>query len=260
MKRPWLLFGLLLAVVAAPAGAQGTAFTYQGRLTDRGTPPTASYDFEFKLYDSPTRGAQIGSTQSHGNVAVSNGLFTVDLDFGAGTFAGAARWLEVAVAPGDSGGPFTSLGPRRELTPTPNAIYAESAPWTGLSGKPAGFADDTDNDALGQLGCNDGDIVRRSGSSWVCAPRGVIGPLECQTSSASISNAGGGVRSVSVVLADASYRRTGGGCDCGSSNPGRLLVSNAPSGSNGWFCMCKDHGVADGGGALTAYAVGCRVP
>jgi hypothetical protein len=258
MKGPWLVFGLLLAVVAAPAGAQGTAFTYQGRLTDGGTPPTASYDFEFKLYDSATGGAQIGSTQSRGSVAVSNGLFTADLDFGAGAFAGAARWLQVEVAPGGTGGPFTSLGPRRELTPTPNAIYAESAPWAGLSGKPAGFADDIDNDALGQLGCNDGDIVRRSGSSWVCAPRGVIGPFDCISKSASTSNVGGGVKSVSIVLGGG-YTLTGGGCDCGSSNPGRLLVSSRPNG-NAWSCTCKDQGAGDGNGNLTAYAVGCRAP
>ena len=43
-----------------PAWAQTTAFTYQGRLTTGGNPANGSYDFQFKLFDALSDGAQIG--------------------------------------------------------------------------------------------------------------------------------------------------------------------------------------------------------
>ena len=38
-----------LAKAPQPEGELGTAFTYQGRLTDDGSPAEGPYDFEFKL-------------------------------------------------------------------------------------------------------------------------------------------------------------------------------------------------------------------
>ena len=60
----------------------GTAFTYQGRLTDGGNPANGEYDFQFRLYDAATGGSQVGSTISKGDVTVTDGLFTVEVDFG----------------------------------------------------------------------------------------------------------------------------------------------------------------------------------
>ena len=52
-----------------------------------------------------------------------NGLFTVDLDFGADAFNGNARWLEFAICPPtDVARPCTVLSPRQPLTPTPYAM------------------------------------------------------------------------------------------------------------------------------------------
>ena len=62
--------------------AQGTAFTYQGRLNLNGTPASGSYDLTFALWDSLSGGTQQGSTITSTATAVSNGLFTVTLDFG----------------------------------------------------------------------------------------------------------------------------------------------------------------------------------
>jgi hypothetical protein len=58
---------------------------------------------------------------------VTNGLFTVPIDFGAAAFAGQARWLEVGVRAGTSAGAFSVLTPRQELTVTPGAIFASTA-------------------------------------------------------------------------------------------------------------------------------------
>ena len=70
-----------------------TAFTYQGSLKDGDDPADGDYDFEFKLFDSDTGGAQVGSTVSKDDVVVINSLFTLgkkqaailDLLFGSGT-------------------------------------------------------------------------------------------------------------------------------------------------------------------------------
>ena len=107
------------------ATPMGTAFTYQGRLTDLGVPANGDYDFKFTLYDDLTGGLQAGSTESVDGVPVVDGLFTVELDFGT-NFRGEARWLEIEVAPYMSGS-YTLLSPRQELTPTPYALYATMA-------------------------------------------------------------------------------------------------------------------------------------
>ena len=62
------------------------------------------------------------------NVAtpVTNGLFTVTLDFGSGVFDGNARWLDIGVRT-NGGGAFTSLSPRQPILPTPYALYAANA-------------------------------------------------------------------------------------------------------------------------------------
>src|SRR5437870_47295 len=45
----------------APLAAVGTGFTYQGRLTDGGSPASGQYDLQFTLYDTPTAGNQVGT-------------------------------------------------------------------------------------------------------------------------------------------------------------------------------------------------------
>ena len=142
-----LLVVLLLSGTASarPLNAVlGTGFTYQGNLTDGGSPANGTYDFEFKLYDALSGGSQVGDTVTQGDVTVTAGLFTVQLDFGD-VFDGTALWLEIGVRPGASGGVYTPLTPRQALTAAPFAIYASKAPWSGLTGIPAGFADGVDD-------------------------------------------------------------------------------------------------------------------
>jgi hypothetical protein len=107
---------------AAPVG---TAFNYQGRLTDGGSPATGQYDLRFTLYDAGTGGNPVGSPVLVEDRQVTNGLFTVTLDFG-NVFNGDARWLQIDVRPGISTGAFTDLVPRQELLPAPYARYAVS--------------------------------------------------------------------------------------------------------------------------------------
>src|SRR5512143_3289345 len=89
-----LLASLSLSSVAATAAPLGTAFTYQGRLASGANPANGSYDLTFTLYDMASGGSHLAEPVTN-TVAVSNGLFTVALDFGAGVFPGADRWLEI---------------------------------------------------------------------------------------------------------------------------------------------------------------------
>src|SRR5712692_6484061 len=66
-----LLATLALLLAAGTARAQTSAFTYQGKLTDGGTPANGNYDLQFALWDSLSSGAQIGATQTVNTVAVS---------------------------------------------------------------------------------------------------------------------------------------------------------------------------------------------
>jgi hypothetical protein len=127
----------LLALWAAQSVlAQTTQFTYQGKLSDTGAPASGQYDFQFKLFDTATvgTGIQQGSTVAVSNVTVTVGIFTVQIDFGAGVFPAAAnRFLEIAVKQ-TSGSSFTTLSPRQPVTANPYAIRSlNSTTADGLS-------------------------------------------------------------------------------------------------------------------------------
>ncbi len=112
----------------------GTSFTYQGQLKQSGILVTASCDLQFSLWDASSAGTQIGTTQTKTGVSVANGLFTIpDLDFGAGAFDGAARWLALAVRCPTGSGSFAPLDPRQALTPAPYALYAANAVQNGTA-------------------------------------------------------------------------------------------------------------------------------
>jgi hypothetical protein len=125
MKIKLKLHLLFLAILSASflARAQGTAFTYQGRLNDHGAPANGNYDLQFTIFDVDSGGIQVLDPLTNSEVGVSNGLFTVTLDFGAGVFGGTARWLEMGVRT-DNTSNFTTLSPRQALTATPYAIFA----------------------------------------------------------------------------------------------------------------------------------------
>ncbi len=122
---------LLLAGGTAHGGAMGSAFSYQGRLTDGGDPAEGAYDFEFRLFDDAGGDAQIGPTVQHGHTDVVGGYFTVMLDFGEGVFDGEARWLEIAVAPSNMIVKKRVLSPRQAVTAVPYAIHASNSDSTG---------------------------------------------------------------------------------------------------------------------------------
>ena len=119
-------FFVLLALLAGVnrVAAQGsTAFTYQGQLRDGGTNANGAYTMIFKLYDAVTNGNQIGTTITN-KPTLFNGLFSVNLDFGAGAFNGNTRWLDITITNGPT---FETLWPRVQVLPAPYALYAAIA-------------------------------------------------------------------------------------------------------------------------------------
>ena len=74
-----------------------TAFTYQGRLTDAGSPANGLYDFRLGIFNDETQGDIVGLRTDQLAVPVSNGLFTVLCDPGEGVFDGSPRWLQISV-------------------------------------------------------------------------------------------------------------------------------------------------------------------
>lgn len=133
----WVLGGTLgsnnsaNAAIARNGQGQGCAtITYQGRLTDAGGAANGQYDLRFTAYDALTDGTVQSSSIPIENVQVTNGIFTVQLNFGS-AFTGndKAKFLEIAVRPGASSGtdPFTTLTPRQPITSVPFAINAQKA-------------------------------------------------------------------------------------------------------------------------------------
>ncbi len=123
-----LLLGLGVMLSLWPAVAQQTtAFTYQGQLRDGGTNANGTYSMMFKLYNAVTDGNQIGSAITN-SPTLANGLFSVNLDFGAGAFDGNARWLDITVT---NGGTTQILSPRVQVLPAPYSLYASYAYTSG---------------------------------------------------------------------------------------------------------------------------------
>jgi hypothetical protein len=113
--RNLLCFAVVLAAaLSAPSSlAQGTAFTYQGRLEIGGTNYTGSAELQPTLWSAVSGGTQLaGNSPVSVIVGVTNGLFVLPLNFGA-NFPGASRWLQLEVR--TVIGPFTTLSPRQRL-------------------------------------------------------------------------------------------------------------------------------------------------
>jgi len=107
--------------------AQGTAFSYQGRLYDGGNPAVGIYDLRFSVFDSTNiPGNIIAGPVTNVATVINNGLFTATFDFGPNIFTGAQRWIQTDVRTNNASG-FTPLWPRQAVLSVPYAMMASSA-------------------------------------------------------------------------------------------------------------------------------------
>ena len=164
--RVVLAAGLLL-IAAAARGAVPTAFTYQGRLSDGDTPADGQFDFVFDLYTTPTGGTE-PTTVSVDDVGVSDGYFTVLLDYGAGAFSGGVAWyLETRVRP-HGGGAYETLSPRHPIVSVPYAQYAVTVKDSAITSAKIengsiSFVD------IGQNGAGTDQVMKWNGAAWAPA-------------------------------------------------------------------------------------------
>lgn len=112
---------LTLTAMVEAAAEPGPAITYQGQLKQEGVPANGNFDMEFRLFDAPALGNQLGDPMTLNAVAVSSGLFTVTLnangEFGPSAFVSKHRWLEITID-------ATTFAPRQALTAAPFAVTA----------------------------------------------------------------------------------------------------------------------------------------
>ncbi len=130
LSRRILALWMLLSLQAV--AQLDTTITYQGSLSDEGAHADGPYDFEFELWNQSSGGLQFGITHTLNDVVVEKGIFTVTLDFGI--YDGSDLWMEIHLRDGASGGSFTTLTPRTQVTIAPQASYADYASVAGEAG------------------------------------------------------------------------------------------------------------------------------
>ncbi len=118
--------GAVMAAILVYGGLDSaraaTGFMYQGRLVDGASLANGNYELGFRLFDSLSGGAAVGPELNQASVAVSQGLFTVELDFGAAAFNGSERWLQISARPVGSVDPAEVLVPRQPIAVVPYAL------------------------------------------------------------------------------------------------------------------------------------------
>ncbi len=111
---------------AAPASGSSSTVNYQGRLADSSGNPIGGFvTLQFGLWDSDVSGTLLWGPETHPNVPVSDGLFSVALGSQSGglpqTILGGDLWLEVTVQ-------GETLSPRERLGAVPYAMQALTVP------------------------------------------------------------------------------------------------------------------------------------
>lgn len=111
------LAGIAAAALAAGAAFGQSTFTYQGRLTHDGdVVDNPSQPLIFELYDQESGGSPLPDSTIAVNVAVEDGLFTVELAMPPELFNGSNRWLQIYVN-------GSALLPRQKVTAAPYALH-----------------------------------------------------------------------------------------------------------------------------------------
>lgn len=106
-----------LALCALPSDGSAQGFGYQGRLVDNGEPFDGTVDIQAAVFPGAMAPDPLADPLRFQSVPVSNGLFSLELDFGNLVVDGQEMWLEIAV----DGIPQE---PRTRILPVPLALFA----------------------------------------------------------------------------------------------------------------------------------------
>ena len=175
---------IAIALLTSAAFAQtDTTFTYQGSLHDQGAAANGSFNLEFSLFDAVSGGSQIGSAVMFNDHPIVEGLFTVELDFGASAFDNTGRWLEISVN-------GTELSPRQPVTRSPYSIQTRGifvdennnvGIGTSAPSSPLHVESDADRVIFGHATANSGTTYGVYGRSNSTDGRGVFGIAAAST-------------------------------------------------------------------------------
>ncbi len=229
-------FAFILALAAAlPAYAIDNDFSYQGSLEDGGLPANGSYDFYFEPYTD--FGTSVHAPVILEDVVVTDGVFTVRLNFGNAVFDGEPLVLLIGVRAGASSGAFTYLTPETPIRATPYALRATNASFAGYADFAGGvLANSIDSPAIvdgsvGQADVNTSQIQRRIANGCLIGTAvrqvAVDGSVTCEavgtgditSVAAGTGLTGGGTSGAVTISADTSVlqNRVTGNCAVGSS-------------------------------------------
>jgi hypothetical protein len=123
--------------VQAATASIPQSIAFQGYLEDNGSPAEGTYDFQVALYESLEGGSSLVS-ETISDHPVANGSFNLTLSFGAEYFWEEARFLELRVRDGASGGAYDIIAPRSAVVGAPIAlalpnVFADpSLPFVGV--------------------------------------------------------------------------------------------------------------------------------
>ncbi|MFZ6030540.1 MAG: hypothetical protein ACOYYS_22770 [Chloroflexota bacterium] len=138
-----LLPNMVRADPNVPQAGAPSMVNYQGYLADAdGSPLDGAHTLTFGVYAAASGGTALWE-DTFSSVQVNKGYFNVVLGsqtgkpLGANVFGSPATWLQIAVD-------GAVMAERLQFAAVPYALQAQSAPWSGLSGMPAGFADGSD--------------------------------------------------------------------------------------------------------------------
>lgn len=227
----------ILAPVAHAQSSIGTAFVFQGYLSNAAGAVDGACDLRFRLYDSASAGQQVGSDLFRAALEVADGRFTTELDFGA-TFTGDGRWLEISVRCPAGGGNYITLTPRQRVSPAPYAMLAERVATldhisNNLVVSGTIMSTRSTPDALGSVGAIQLENPA-SGNRWHIATiaasdtlvLGLLDPLGNWSEGAAISSNNGGHLTTGVL-------RTARAAISGDERTGLLQILNTVS-NNMW--------------------------
>lgn len=153
MRLPIAIALAVSFIAAGPSLAVGTSLSFQGTLEDAGQPANGLYDLQFQV--KTTGGTNVGPLLTLEDQQVTNGVFTVQLDFGAGVFTGSDRRIALFVRAGSSAGGYTQLLPDLPVSVAPYAQVAATA-------EIADIAYDTTDYAIDEIDIETGAVSART--------------------------------------------------------------------------------------------------
>lgn len=110
------------SVLSAGAGI----FTYQGQLRRDGAPFNGDVAMTFSLWSAPTGGVYYSTTGAL-PVTVTDGLFSVEVDFPSISFDSGEYWIRISIEDPPHSGNYVTLSPRQRVTASPQALHAARA-------------------------------------------------------------------------------------------------------------------------------------